>query len=218
MFKWYKSPGTATAQKWHEWETWVKENHRIQYFFRHDVPMWFRVNVHGKLRNWKWSILHRFHPKYQYHIIRTDLTPGYYDPDLRILHGVFTLVEEYVKVRNLRGNGINGTRWTEEDLEYDKEYGMDAGLQRQIDFEASIITLADWWIARRDRPNPWDDVPSLEHKSIMYTMSDDFKQTEEGIEYYKALRNASEQERLWEEEDQQKLKEVIEILPSMWYP
>ena len=46
-----------------------------------------------KLYYW---ILHRFVPKYQYNKIHIkSLEPGYYDPDIRMLHGCFDLFTEW---------------------------------------------------------------------------------------------------------------------------
>jgi len=44
----------------------------------------------------KWWVLHRIIPRYQYHIIRTTLKPGYYDPDRRIQSAFFDLTQEFL--------------------------------------------------------------------------------------------------------------------------
>lgn len=51
----------------------------------------------GNLRRRVWDLQHRFHPKYQCHIVRTNLKPGYYDKDEIMLNAVFTLVQRFVE-------------------------------------------------------------------------------------------------------------------------
>ena len=48
-----------------------------------------------RLRDAKWWLLHRLVPRHRYHIIRTGLKPGYYDPDWRITFAVFEIVAEF---------------------------------------------------------------------------------------------------------------------------
>lgn len=47
-----------------------------------------------------WAIKHRIIPKHKYHIIRTGLKPGYYDPDTRILHCIFSEVYNWAEYNN----------------------------------------------------------------------------------------------------------------------
>lgn len=50
-----------------------------------------------RLNKAKYWVLHRYHPKHQYNIIRTGLKPGYYDEDYLILHGCFAMLERYMQ-------------------------------------------------------------------------------------------------------------------------
>ena len=50
-----------------------------------------------RLKDIKWWFFHRFHPSHQYHIIRTGLRPGYYDPEDRILFGVMNIAKEFIE-------------------------------------------------------------------------------------------------------------------------
>ena len=53
-----------------------------------------------KLKTWwsdtYWWFVHRINPRHRYHIINTGLTPGYYDPDIRILAGIFKEVITFI--------------------------------------------------------------------------------------------------------------------------
>ena len=43
-----------------------------------------------------WWLLHRVHPRHRYHVMRTGLTPGYYDPATRIVCGVLAEITHFV--------------------------------------------------------------------------------------------------------------------------
>ena len=49
------------------------------------------------VRKTYWGLQHRFNPKHRYNIIHTGLKPGYWDPRDRILHGVMSMVREFVE-------------------------------------------------------------------------------------------------------------------------
>lgn len=51
----------------------------------------------NKLRDVYWRFLHRFWPSKQFHIVRTSLDPGYYDPDIRIQQVMFELTKEFIE-------------------------------------------------------------------------------------------------------------------------
>jgi hypothetical protein len=51
----------------------------------------------SKLSRLKWWILHRFHPKHKYNVIKLKLEPGYYDWDVRIIHATFELFSEWME-------------------------------------------------------------------------------------------------------------------------
>ena len=43
-----------------------------------------------------WYLMHRYCPKYQYNVVRMpSLEPGYYDPDVRMLHACFDMFAEW---------------------------------------------------------------------------------------------------------------------------
>jgi len=43
-----------------------------------------------------WWFIHRLVPKHRYHVVDTGLPPGYYDPDIRLLAGIFNEVHKFV--------------------------------------------------------------------------------------------------------------------------
>ena len=52
--------------------------------------------VFTQVKDIYWWFLHRLHPKHQYHRVKTGLRPGYYDPCVRILAGIFDEAATFV--------------------------------------------------------------------------------------------------------------------------
>ena len=70
-----------------------------------------RVRVSSLLRRIKWfsrdlywGILHRIIPKYRYHVAKTNLKPGYYDPQVRITCVIFEETCAFVKYEEDESN------------------------------------------------------------------------------------------------------------------
>jgi hypothetical protein len=63
---------------------------------------WFFIikklhRVFYKIYNIKFWILHRIHPKWKMHVVKTDLKPGYYDTDYVLLHAAFSCLGRYIE-------------------------------------------------------------------------------------------------------------------------
>lgn len=43
-----------------------------------------------------WWVVHRIIPKHRYHVVKTGLPPGYYDPCVRVLAALFNEMHEFV--------------------------------------------------------------------------------------------------------------------------
>ena len=56
--------------------------------------MWSRIT--WNLKDAYWWVIHRVVPKHRYHVAKTGLTPGYYDPCVRVLATIFTETEAFV--------------------------------------------------------------------------------------------------------------------------
>lgn len=220
MFKWYEKPGTATAEGWHKWQVDTKANFPVQYFFRETLRTWFSVTIVYKIERAYWWFIHRFHPKHRYHVIKPrSLKPGYHDPCTRIFHTVFDELSKYAE-NKLMGNGVNGTRWTQEDIdEMPEEYNQKQSLIDQVEVEAKIIALRNWWVDVY--PNREDEYPDLDGvmdgKPMLWNLIPEYKETED----YKKFRAwADEMHRIedaHDKENKEKLKEAIDLLDYLWY-
>lgn len=81
---------------WNDWEDETKSKWPIRFYLFHDLP--FEISC-----KWKWWIIdpiwkfkYRFISKHKYHIVRTGLKPGYYDPDTLMLYSWMKLLTDFV--------------------------------------------------------------------------------------------------------------------------
>lgn len=97
-----------------------------------------------------WWFIHRIHPNHRYHVIKTDLKPGYYDPEDRITHAIFTVVCEYY---------LDGAPWF--------DWSCDDYHNRAFDDlkEAYIYWKIDRPIMEEDKKDS-DDVLAIQDKII----------------------------------------------------
>jgi len=223
MFKWYETPKKSlTADGWHDWKTETKAKYPVQYFLREDVPFWFRCNVTGRIERAYWWVMHRFHPKHRYHVIKPrSLKPGYHDPETRIFYTIFDELSRYAE-DVLMGDGVNGTRWSQEEIDGTREeYGEKEHLKLQVAAESRIVALRNWWV--NVYPNRENDFPDLENymeegRPFLWPLMDRYKDTED----YKKFQEWSKKNRAVEEahheEDKEKLKEAIDLINHLWYP
>lgn len=103
FFPWRENaPMALPLGGWKKWKDEMAEKYPVRFFFFNIVPNsvsdFFRYNVTKPLHDVKWAILHRFHPKHQYNILKPrSLKPGYYDSDTRILHACMDELSEFVE-------------------------------------------------------------------------------------------------------------------------
>lgn len=218
MTMWYKKPFSATLEAWSEWREETKANYPIQYFFRETVTSFFRGWLYTLNRFW-WAIMHRVHPKHRYNIVKPrTLPPAYYPTDVRIRHAAFDLMSEYAET--LMGDGIKGTKWTEEDIPETDDEGRQITLD-QIDKEAEIIELRNWWVDYYPRRDAYDVVgerpPAPEGAGEFWSLSGDrWAHTPEYEAHKKYLEEIWKIEKVFDLEDEQKFIELVKLLPHMY--
>lgn len=188
MLKWFDIPAALTLEQWKAWESATRQEYPIQYYIRRRLPTQLKRIFVWPVERLYWAMMHRYHPKHQYNRIRIpSLEPGYYDPDMRIFHSMFDIVSEYAE--RLRGDGIEGTRWSQEYL--DKQEGWEyASLLQQIDYEAAAVSIADWW--------------------------KDYLEERKGDPYF--LDGGVDREEERRNQVKEKMLEVVDILDTLWYP
>lgn len=220
--KFYKVPASA---QWHEWEKFWRETKKkfpMQYFFRKTIPNFYRRTIRWPADRLMWAIIHRVHPKHRYHVIKPrSLKPGYSDPDIRIQAAAFDELSVYAETK-LMGDGIDGTRWTQEDFDYydveDQHWGKKE-FYEQVEVEKKIIKLRNWWVVERKQRdalefNPPEGKPEW---GEMWVLNKEYEGTPEREAYDKYSQNWWKMEDEWKEEDQKKFHELVDLLPFLWY-
>lgn len=172
------------------WE-WMEENiiWTVEMAWR-DLRSWFR---------------YRLIPRHRYHIIRTGLRPGYYDIDYRILHGMFSLLVDYVEKEKCFER-IDWD-WAEDQREVFKE----------------IRELYHWWKEERpSRKDPLDEIPD-DFEWVHFTDEIDeesgFKRVkidDPPIEIKDILKRKHEADERWMDEDDNNLIRLVKIRRYLW--
>ncbi len=220
MFKWYDVPKYETLEGWRLWKAKTKSAHPIQYFFRETVTSWFNVKA-MQLRDIKWAILHRVHPKHRYHVIKPrSLSPGYHDPRSLILYASFDLLSEFAE-KQLMGDGVKGTKWLEDDIPQ-KDSDDYEHVMAQIETESKIIALRNWWVDYRPHREEIHHISEPTERpagsrGLMWMFESEFKDTPEYKAYREYLTKLNEQYDAFDKEDIDKLRELVELSPHLWY-
>jgi len=202
-FDWRK-PFALGFGEWDEWRDDMKARFPVRFFIYETIPdLWDDVWKYGIYRffhDLKWKILHRYHPRHQYNIVRTNLEPGYYDPDTQIFESVFTLLTTFVE-HNTQSQAV---AWDEED--------------GHAEAWAEMNELVHWY--KEIYPNREKELDRLRPEprvSFKKLMSHKYDDEPEMVEYRKYLDMRMETEKLWEEEDEANLIRAIKLRPYLWY-
>lgn len=132
----------------------LRKNQPIFWFLSVAIPDSIETAFTWPFRKWNdivWWLRYRYSPKYRYYLIDTKLKPGYYDADHRMLHGLFSLLVDFVECEKGWMQRIMG--------ENEKKVGF-IERWRFRDRDAGIRYLT--WEATLDNPAlpPLDQVPS----------------------------------------------------------
>jgi hypothetical protein len=208
-----------------EWETWRQESktkHPLRHWIAEEVLNFLQDIVHFPMDIYytiEVYVRNRYIDKLHY--LRTGLKPGkYYDLDYRILHGLFNELVLFVESdqahlmkaypeRNYKfvngrckQAGLDYLNWAC-DLKLNEDNGFNPDDEdynkatAQAIASQKILELYNWWLDRDYRVNPYD----------LFTKEKDGK-------YY--YRKIDEMEHKYDEEDTEKLIELIKIRSSLW--
>lgn len=96
--------GKPVAMGWGEWEDWhakTKSNRPVAYFIMETVPeqakdLWKAITKpYFSSKSW---VRYRFFDRY--HLINTGLAPDYHEIEERMMHGMFSLLVDFVEVES----------------------------------------------------------------------------------------------------------------------
>jgi len=125
----------------------------VDVFGDHHDKWWHRAfimpiyRVGRRIRDAVWWVRYRVDPGHKYHLINTRLEPGYYDIDVLMLHGMFSLLRRYVEEEH---DGVEDLeKWGRELLGETCEFAVSTSIA-QGNKELEAVALYRWWMT--DRP------------------------------------------------------------------
>ncbi len=91
--KWisFNSPESGTHQEWREFNRSFKNTAPMRYWFKNQLMPMMRAKIHKPIE----YVRYRTYAKY--HVVKTDLSPGYRDTDSRMLHAAMSLMVDFVE-------------------------------------------------------------------------------------------------------------------------
>lgn len=94
----FNAQGAAASSAWWvEWNRVTRKHYPVRVFLHNTLPTTF-ARLHRRwVKNPYWAIVHRINPRHRYHVMKTGLPPGYYDPDTRLLYAVMNEVQRFVE-------------------------------------------------------------------------------------------------------------------------
>jgi hypothetical protein len=125
----------------------------------------------------------------------------WYDRDTILLHAAFQILADFMEgerpgeIINWESDPLHSNAWRE------------------------LTQLYRWWKEERpNRRNPLDDVPHPPEEEYVFTEDRQliFPDREKYPEYYEAMRQSTDLEAEWLEEDQRQLHRLIDVRPFMW--
>lgn len=191
-----------TALPWGEWAQFDEEQkakYPIRWFLFDTIPMWWDV-TRGRIKRAKWGFKHKYLPRHKYHIVRTSLEPGYYDPDIRILYATMDMVREYVEI-------------TRDVVDWTSDPGHEHAWKE-------LQEIYDWWVNEYpNRENELPELPDVDLNKIFRNDDQDDSDTKERKKEWRRISNLQfEAEQQWKEKEKEMLIRVMNIRDYLWYP
>jgi len=229
-----KTPNSATVE---EWSAINKEQRKkpLCWFLTRTVPTWYRVKL-MRLSDFKYWFKYRLQNEHKYHIVRTGLSPDYYEIDKRMLHANFNLLKDFVEDElssmarwNYEGENLSDLEIAMKHLDWEcsltyKDQTVPDGL-KETDYTPQALAAQEqralyiWWTT--ERPNRKDPMDSITDKitidrnaSIMEIMAERTDEDKEASrkEYLEIERI----EEAYRNEDTAMLVRLINIRASLW--
>lgn len=172
--------------------------------YERGVPFWVKPlhRLFKSISNLKHAIYYRWHPGYRYNVVKTELPPGFYEHDTRMLYACMAVLNEFIREEFLGNARVDAwLRKVEETNDFalhpeDSIHAMESYMN-----EACLIYL--WW--RIERPRNQKRRADLCHR-LSWT-------DKEEILLYAEFRNLEEK---IDRDEQEYLKRLVEIRPYLW--
>jgi len=193
------SIGKPLALPWGAWTKFDNEQkakYPIRWFFFDTIPDEF--DTYWRMINrWVWAIRHRYQPKHKYHIVRTSLKPGYWDPTSQILYATMDTVKEFVDE-------------TKDTVAWDSD-------PPHAETWAELQIVYNWWVNEYPhREEKLPEFPEIDHEKLFG--DDDYREDQEYIEWNKIAKIHNQAEIDWAREEEEMLIRVMKVRNFLWYP
>jgi hypothetical protein len=219
---------------------WKKKKNRKTLMVSHPFSILFRVlipqllqTVIWKLSDAKWWVYYRVLPKQKYNIVRTELKPGYYDVDVRMLYSSFALLCSYVEREcsacyELSDNALTNTNIPniEKGMLYLLERVNDAIKNGENPFyDKEALELYVWWKILRPirdnlmipvRENLPDDFSIIDIMTGQEEITPEHPHYSTYTNYYTTLHKQGHLQHIFDDEDDIMLERLIKIRGSLW--
>jgi hypothetical protein len=197
FFPW-NTPTSATEDGWNTFTQTNQTKYPIRWWLietTSSVASTVKRWGHSTLWEFKWRLI----PKHQYNVIRTSLKPGYYDPDIRILHAVMDEIKRFVDR-------------TKDTIVWDSD-------DHHIHVWNELQAIYTWWIETYpNRENSLPDFPNVESSWLFGSKRDEYRNHPDVIEWRRIGELHNKMEREWEREEEEMLIRAIKIRKNLWYP
>lgn len=240
----YNPPGSMTSKGWRLFDKEFKEHAPIRYWITHDLRNWSTRAIGFRYRRISEWI--RFRTLDRFHVIGTDLPPGYYEFDTRLLHSNFTLLKDFVECQQAwyyhwsESGTVLDPWYTKLPFYYrifkyrKPELGIkylewastldDPNLppfersEQQARDARETLTLYLWWV--KDRPareEPKYKDYSDQGLGILGSLDEDFDHEADDYKEYLKYREQSEaRQQQWDEEDTEMLVRLVKLRKGLW--
>jgi len=221
-------PEAADSKGWKEFDTHCKENFPIRYWITETlipnvwwpIPRFFK-NIRDQIR---WRTFEKMH------IIDTKLKPEYYDCDTVMLHGMFSLLVDFVEIEKAWMQAIFCEDYKKPWYPFKRFRDKDLGI-KYLDWEMTLIgedgnppqaeaaknikELYLWWtIQRPARIDPYD---LMDDEKIFPKDEDLFDSMNNKSSTRTAIfKEINELEKQQDEEDTEMLVKLIKLRGSLW--
>jgi hypothetical protein len=190
--------------------------------YRKEAPIRHYLNNHFKrlssgIKNRYWELQYRFNPNHQYHIVRTNLEPGYYDKDEIMLHAVFTLIQQFVeeelnqnpKSKNLQEDGLKAL----DEMIAECKGEFEAGHREAYETLREIYL---WWVDEYPKgPDLILESLIVTDNPIMFASDDDEPVLLEYLRWFR-IQHDHRAEQDFERRTDEMLAKAIKIRKMLW--
>jgi len=239
----YYPPYALSSKAWRSFDAEFKEHASIRYWFK--TALYNRIcSIKYRYRRIADWVTYRTIRKY--HIINTDLTPGYYDPETLMLNVNFTILKNFVEVDTgcytYTCEDYKKTSWAQRYMPFYRVFlpfrRPDIGVRHfewastlddpnlhtydrsdeQARVAREILVLYRWWTINRPGRQELEYIKFKDQGlGIMCFLDTDFDHTAEDYLAHKVRAAEMEKQQAeWEDEDTQMLIRLINIRKSLW--